>query len=191
MSVIADTSNLKLFSNITSTKYDELIDSLQPIILEDITKYCNNTFIGSTMYYYDDTISFSTNNNTIYLGDTNFSFSEFFKAGNIAHISGSIQNNGFYSISTAGSSFMTTNESIQTESSSSGKFVLIFRVLMPKDIPLIASRMIKHIINTQDNPGLQNENEGNYSYSLQAIGSNTYPAGIAKALDKYRKVCLY
>ena len=185
------TSYVKLYTGITSTVYDYLIESYVPLITEDIVNYTQNSFVHSTMYYYDDQISFSTNSNTISVSDTSLDLTRFWMAGSIIRVIGSYFNDGVYSCSTVASTYIELNELINTESSSTGKGVKLFRVEWPKDIPLIASRMIKHIVLTLDNPNVASESLGDHSITYTEVGSNSYPASIVKGLDKYRKIrCL-
>ncbi len=182
------TSNVKLYTGITSTGYDNLIESYVPLILDDIVNYTQNSFVQSTQYYYDDQISFSTNNNAITRNNTAVELDRFWMAGSVVRVLGSYFNDGFYSCSTVASSYIYLNETINTESSSTGKLIQLFRVDYPKDIPLIAARMIKHMILTLDNPNVTSESLGDHSISYATVGSNSYPVSIIKGLDKYRKI---
>jgi hypothetical protein len=104
------------------------------------------------------------------------------------HISRSKFNNGYISLVDVGTTYITANETINTESSSTGKFILMFRVEYPKDLPLIGARMIRHLLDTQTRTDVRNESIGDYSVGYMDIGSNSYPVSIAKGLNKYRKV---
>jgi hypothetical protein len=189
--VLVATSNVKLYTGITTTSYDALIEALNPIVLDDIRHYCKNDFANSTMYFWDDQVSFSTStgSNSILSSDTDIDYTDFIAAGNVISVVDSIQNNAYYSVSSVATTYIIVNESITTESSSTGKYPVIKRIEYPKDLPFIASRMIKHLIDTQNNAGYQSESLGDYSYTLTTIiGSNSYPQSIAGALTKYRKV---
>jgi len=181
------TSNVKLYTGITSTGYDSLIESYVPMILDDIVNYTQNSFVNSTMYWYDDQITFTSN--AIERNNTSVDLSYYWRQGNIVRVLGSIFNDGFYSVSSAvTSSSLGLNEILTTESSGNGKLIKLFKVQYPNDIPLIASRMIKHLTLTLDNPNITSESLGDHSISYTAVGSNSYPESIIKGLDKYRKI---
>lgn len=190
--VLVATSNVKQYTGITSTSYDSLIEVMNPIILDDITHYCKNSFVRSTQYYWTDLVTFSTSTglNTILSSDTEYDYTDFIASGNIIKVVDSFQNNGYYSVASVGTTYITTNETITSETSSTGKFPTIWRVEYPKDLPFIASRMIRHLIDFQGKEGIQSESLGDYSYTLSntIAGSNSYPASIINGLTKYRKV---
>lgn len=185
--VLVATSNVKLYTGITSTGYDNLIENYVPMILDDIVNYTQNSFVNSTMYWYDDQITFTSN--AIERNNTSVDLSYFWRQGNVIRVLGSIFNDGFYSVSSAvTSSSLGLNEILTTESSYTGKLIKLFRVDYPNDIPLIAARMIKHLILTLDNPNITSESLGDHSISYATVGSNSYPVSIIKGLDKYRKI---
>jgi len=189
--VLVATSQVKFLTGITTTENDLLIETFVPMILDDIVNYTKNYFVNSTMYYHDDQFSFSTSSgvNTVFYSDTEENFSEFLTSTTRIYITGSKFNDGYWSLSEVGSSYILINESIKTESSSTGKRMTIFRVEYPRDLEMIAARMIKYIITTQDNPDLKSESLGDYSYSrFDLIGGNMYPKGTAAGLNKYRKM---
>jgi len=190
--VLVASSNVKLWTGITSTDYDETIEALNPIILDDITNYCKNSFVRSTMYQWDDNISFSTStgsNSIISNASTSdVDFTEFIDVGNIIRVVDAIQNNGYFSVVSVNSTVITVNETIKTESSSTGKFPIVYRVDYPDDIPFIGAKMIRWSIDSQNRDGLRSESLGDYSYTLQElVGNNMYPTNIVGGLKKYKK----
>ena len=188
--VLVATSYVKLYTGIITTDYDYLIENLVPTVLEDIVEYCNNNFVNSTQYWRTDKISFSSNS-TITISDTSMPLDYYWKSGDKILVLGSIFNDGYYSISTVASSSLSINESISSESSSTGKIFSLHKVDYPKDLPVIASRMIKHTITTLDDSNIASESLGDYSVSYVEVGANSYPQSIIKGLDKYRKIrCL-
>jgi len=185
--ILVATSNVKLYTGITTTDYDYLIETLVPVIQADIVHYCNNSFINSTMYCHTDLITFSSTG-SIATNDTSCELTDYWMSGSVLSVSGSIFNDNYFSVSTAASSYINTNESIVTESSATGKDIIITRVEYPRDLPMIASRMIKYNISSQDDNNVASESLGDYSVSYVDIGANSYPSNIVKGLDKYRKV---
>lgn len=190
--VLVATSNVKLYTGITSTEFDTLIETMNPIVLDDITNYCKNSFVHSTMYFLDDQVSFSTSTgrNSILSGDTSVDYTDFIMAGNVIKVTDTIQNNEYFSVEEVASTYIITHESINTESSSTGKIPVIFRVEYPNDIPFVASKMIKYLIDEQNRSGFNSESLGDYSYTLGDLapaGGNMYPTNILGGLTKYRK----
>lgn len=185
--VLTNKYRLKTFIQETSTAYDTLIDMMIPVILEDIKEYTNNTFLESTRYVFDDLISFSTDTNKISCNNTSWDFSSQLRAGDIIHVNYSKYNDNYYSLSTVASSYILTNEILITESSDSGKRVLITRVDFPKDLEFIASNMINYQIKNINNKDVVSESLGDHSVSY---GSNQsgYPEAIIKPLRKYKKI---
>lgn len=191
--ILVATSNVKFYTGITTTGNDALIESMIPIVQSDIVNYTNNEFIRSTMYIYEDTLSFSTSTgfNTLFLSSTDEDFSEFFTSTTRMLITNSKFNDGYYSLYAVGTTYVQFNEAISTESSSTGKFLALFRVDYPSDLSFIASRMIKYNLDNQANPGIESERIGDYSYKYTAVGSGMYPVSIANGLTKYRKMRSY
>jgi len=185
--VLTNKYRLKSFIQETSTTYDTLIDLLIPIVLDEIKERTNNTFLQSTRYVFDDLISFSTISNTISCNNTSWDFSSQLRAGDIIHVNYSKYNDNYYSLSTVASSYILTNETLITESSDSGKRVLICRVDFPKDLEFIASNMINYQLKNINNKDVVSESLGDHSVSF---GSNLggYPEAIVKPLTKYKKV---
>ena len=97
--VLVATSYVKLYTGITTTDYDYLIESLVPTVLEDIVEYCNNNFVNSTQYWRTDKLSFSSNS-TITISDTSMPLDYYWQTGDKVLVLGSIFNDGYYSIST-------------------------------------------------------------------------------------------
>lgn len=192
MAILVETSSVKQYTGITSTTYDDFITDMETIVLDDIVHYCKNSFVRSTQYYWTDLVSFSTSTglNTILSSDTEYDYTEFFAAGNAIKVVDSFQNNAYYSVNEVGTTYIIVNESITSETSSTGKFPTIWRVDFPKDLPFIASRMISYQIDVQGKSGLISESLGDYSYTLgdTLAGSNSYPSNVLNGLTKYRKM---
>lgn len=191
--VLVASSLVKLYAGITSTDYDQLIEDLNPIVLDDITNYCKNSFVNSTMFYHDEQLSFSTStgDNSIFNNDTGIELDEFVNVGDIIYVTDTIYNNCYFSIASVNTTQITTNETVVTESTGDGRIPLIVKTQYPKDLPFIASRMIKHLIDVQGRNDVISESLGDYSYTLGEItsaGGNMYPANILTGLTKYRKV---
>ena len=192
MAILVETSSVKLWTGITSTAFDDLINSLERVVIDDITNYCKNSFTHSTMYFLDDQVSFSTSTglNSILSSDTSVDYTDFLVAGNPIKISDTIQNNDYFSVNEVASTYIIVNEKITTESSSTGKMPVIWRVEFPNDLPFLASKMIKYLIDEQSRSGFASESLGDYSYTLGDLapaGGNMYPTNILGGLTKYRK----
>lgn len=188
------TSTVKFYTGITSTTNDLLIESLVPVVLDDIVNYTHNYFLQSTRFHYDDRISFSTTGSII-CSNTEIDLTDWLQIGSIFHVSYSLYNDGYFSCSTAtsniNSNYVNVNETVNAETTSTGKWIMLIRTEYPKDLPLIASRMIKHILITQNAENIQSESLGDHSITYVDIGTNSYPVTIANSLNKYRKARFY
>ena len=191
MAILVETSSVKHLTGITSTKYDDLITDLELIILDDIVNYTHNYFLQSTRYHYDDRISFSSTG-AILCTNTEVDLTDWLMDGSVFHVAYSVFNDGFFSCSSdVNSSYINVNETVNAETTSTGKWIMMQRVEFPKDLPLIASRMMKHLLVTQDNTNIRSESLGDHSLTYVDVGVNSYPVTIANSLNKYRKVRFY
>lgn len=192
--VLVATSTIKAFTGITTTSNDVLMESLIPVVLDDIVNYTHNYFLQSTRYFYDDRISFSSTG-AILCTNTEVDLTDWLRIGSVFHIAYSVFNDGYFSCSTASSginsSYINVNETVNAETTSTGKWIMMQRVQYPADLPLIASRMVKHLLITQNAENIQSESLGDHSLTYVNIGDNSYPVTIANALNKYRKVRFY
>lgn len=191
MSILIDTSSVKFLTGITSTNYDDLIPTYESIILDDIVNYTQNYFLKSTQYYLDNKIRFLSSG-VIFCDNTSVNFTDFLMTNSIFHISNSIFNNGYFSCSGNSSLILSSaiyvNEVINNENSTSSKLILLMKVEFPKDLYLIASRMIKHLVLSQDSDNIKSESLGDHSITYADIGNNSYPISVTNGLKKYRKV---
>lgn len=189
--VLVATSSVKLYTGINTTTNDILIEELVPIVLDDIVAYTKNYFIKSTMYFYDDQISFLSSG-AIFCTDTEIDLTDWVRIGTVIHVAHSLYNDGFFSCSTnsdgINSSYINLNEYVNAETTSTGKFILLQRVEYPKDLKFIAANMINYILTTQDQKNIASERLGDHSVNYTMVGNNSYPSNIVNGLNKYRKM---
>lgn len=208
-SVLTTLTEVKSLLQITSTSQDTLITSLIPITLEDINRITDNYFLQSTRVVYTNQIFSSvtimnTTATTSAPGTTSYSyrlcletsgntylmFNENFQAGDTLYVNGSKFNDGYFTAASVGSTDITLNEAVTSEPSTSGKFLAVYRVDFPRDLPMQAAQMIDFTIN-KDYGSLQSESLGDYSYNSGSLGKNQYSENILAALNKYKYLKVY
>lgn len=182
--MIATVSEIKELLQITDSTNDSLIETLIPIIEDEIFEYTQNYFINQKIRYNSTSISFS-NSSTPIICDTNSLFlTNNFNDNCHINIYGSKYNDGNYKVSTvsAGYMYLDSTESLITESAENNIYVTY--VVYPKNLKIIISNMIKFAISKQD-LSVKSESIDDYSATYN-IGSSNYPDPILNALNKYK-----
>jgi hypothetical protein len=199
MSVLVSTTDVKQFLQITTTTYDTLIDAYIPIVVEDISDYCNQFFTQSWRIFSGPDFDFSSTALTITdSNDTTTDFAEELQTTDTIRVFNSQFNNEYFTVSAISANVLTVNESYINDESTSNNQITISRVEFPKPLQVIASEMIGHKIQNTDitfNKGVSNKRIGDFSISYSGnsgnyvnVGSNSYPQSIVSGLNKYRVV---
>lgn len=181
--MITTRTNVKTLLKIDSTTYDDLIDSLLPMIQDDILSFLKNKFILKDVEIWTNTISFT--GNTILDSASGF-VTAGFVAGNIV-VQDSKKNDGFYTLTTVAAGILTISETLLTETADNN--IKINQVKYPKGLELIFANMIGFALNNKH--GVKSESISRYSVTYandtQSL-INGYPDTITRPLLKWRKI---
>ena len=181
--MICSFSELKTLLNISTTKSDNYISFLMPIVQSDLLNYLNNSFNPEyTIYTTSENLGIGTT------GIDVFSFEyDIYKLDKI-YIGGSSQNwtegttadyyiNGDdYSITIRKS--ITSTETITAD---------YYRPVYPQGLMVVYADMIDYRLNTDNRSPFKSETIGHYTYTKDEI-VNGYPKSIINPAKKWRKV---
>lgn len=180
--MITDLSTVKTFLGITDSSKDSIINLLLPSVQEEIIQSVKNYF-KTDVNYTSNTFSFVALNSTI-----NDSLSKFVENNILAGtylVENSLLNDGIITITTSTIGIVQTSESLLNESA--GNTVSITRLNFPKDIQLLASKMIGFTLANTYNV----KSETLSKYSIEYFASDKmlsgYPSSIMSVLLKYRR----
>jgi hypothetical protein len=179
--MITTRNAIKTLLRISNTTNDTLIDTLIPIIQDDILTFLRNKF-RTEIYQESNYISFS--GNTILDSASKF-VTTGYVAGNIV-VEGSKLNDGFYTVTNVAAGILTISETLTTEAADNS--VRVTQIIYPKTLELVAANMVGYIINAKY--GVKSESFSRYSVTYQNDGQsliNGYPDGITRPLLKWRK----
>jgi hypothetical protein len=179
--MIVTVANCKTLLGITSSTYDSLLALEIPMIQEAIIQFLKRYF-KSDLDYSSKTISFS--GTTISDSASQFNV-EGLLIGDYM-IQGSKYNDGFVTVSVVASGALTTSETLVTETA--GETILLTRVVFPKELQLIASKMVGY--NIFNKYGAISESISRYSVTYGQAQNNIlgYPDSLTGGLLKYRRV---
>jgi hypothetical protein len=187
--MIATLDEIKLLLQITDSSQDALITALIPICEDYLIDYCNNSFLDNRVTVSGTDISFTTNNT---IDSTSDLVAAYFSADMLINISGSILNEGVYTIASVSTNqILTTETTIVTEDNDTD--ITITRVVYPEALKQIISAMINESIGYGTaTPGVDSESLGDYSISYAksrtGVTGGTWSDGIMQQLNIYRKV---
>jgi len=185
-------AEVKTLKQITVSTYDTLITTLIPIVQNEINDICHNYFLSSSVEYEADTIAFLDTD-----PDTITDSAELFVDSNFAdgmeiYVSGSINNDGYYTVDTAAAGTLTLASANTLIAEAAGETITINRVIWPQALKLVSANMIWQQVSRGQNPGFKSERLGDYSYTLDT-GSGSggfagYSAESIAGLRPYIKV---
>lgn len=181
--MIITKAQVKAFTGITSTTYDNQIDALIEPVLFDIFDYTKNYFHNNAVKLRAQ-YTFSTTG-TIVVSGTNFSTYSF-QSGDEIHIIDSKRNDGVYTASIVSNDTITISTTQTLKAEALECAVTIVKMDVPKSLLPIAANMVKFKIDTPLGTP-QSESLGDYSVSYGTSGS-AYPSGLTQSLNNYRCV---
>lgn len=185
--MIADGNKILEILQLSDGSKDEIVSLLLPIVQDDVIQYTGNDFVENDRYVSGDGISFTKLTRTIADEDSGFVDNSFY-AGMDVYVDGSLNNDGYYELESvlAGSVVIRNYHSLVDEDAGEG--IVIWKVKFPLALTTVVAKMIKHHLNSEKYDGLQSYKLGDYSETYADIGSNSYPASIANALNQYRSI---
>jgi len=191
----------KSILNLEDNTHNERIQTLIPIVQQDIADYCNNGFDDKVIYRYSGSEFDFVRGSTLiattradYIHDAGDGISTAgFKAGmDIVVIGGS--NEGFYTIKTASTDTLTLTSTGAIEDQSQTTYyqwsgnIKVARVNWPKPLKVIAAQMIWYLLDDPKPKAVQSERVDDYSVTY--IGSHSYPDRVEAGLNKYKRAIL-
>lgn len=180
--MITTRANVKTILKLSDTTQDSLIDSLLPMIQDDILTFLKNKF-KTEILISGKTISFA--GKSIFDSDLGF-VTAGFVPGNIV-VQDSKINDGFYTLEAVTAGTLTVSESLTTESAAND--IRITQINYPKGLELVAANMIGYVMNNKH--GVKSESISRYSVSYANDVSslvNGYPDTITRPFLKWRKI---
>jgi hypothetical protein len=180
--LITTLDTVKTLLKLSNTTNDALIETLIPIIQDDILSFLKNKFL-TEIEIQKNTISFV--GNTIIDSGNGF-LDACFLVGDIV-VQGSKMNDGFYTVIEATAGTLTLSEVLMTETADNT--IKINQVRFPPALSLVVANMIGYAINNKH--GVKSETFSRYSvaYSNDTQSLiNGYPDSITRPLLKWRKI---
>ena len=175
--MIITTAEVKALLQITDTSQDTLIDTLIPIVQDQIVQYCHNSFTKKN-YGIKGAVFVYGAPDTITADFTDIPFI----AGDI-YVVNSDNNDGYYTIDTKSDTTLTLSSS-NTLSNETSTDAVISPVVWPEGIKLSAANMIG--FNLEKLGWIGSESMGEYSVSYVDIGGESYPSSITGTLKMWR-----
>ena len=180
--MITTRANVKTLLKLSDTTNDTLIDTLLPMVQDDVLSFLKNKF-KTEIVISAKTISFLGNS----ILDSGSGFiTAGFVPGNIV-IQDSKLNDGFYTLSAALAGTLTVSETLTTESAAND--IRITQVRYPLALEMIVANMIGFAMSNKH--GVKSESISRYSVSYANDVSsliNGYPDTITRPLLKWRKI---
>jgi hypothetical protein len=183
---------VKYLLNYTDDTYDVRIETLIPYVRDRAVRICDNKFTNADCKTTgDDFVFASATNPTITTTDEGYT-EDNFKADMDVYISGTLLNDGFYTISTVTSTVMTLmvydelkDEDIDDEDLNAS--IDITQVKWPDGIKPIIANMIRYdMIERAKRSGAKSERIGNYAITyMEGSTGVDYPGDIVAGLDIY------
>ena len=188
---IITVQEVKYLLNYTNDTYDTQIRTWIPFVRDRAVALCNNKFtnVECRTYNATDLVFASATNPTITTTDEGFT-EDNFKATMDVYVTGSLLNDGFYTISGVTSTVMTmtypdafTDETVSTES----VIVTLTQVKFPDGLkPTIANMIRYDIQDRMTRSGVKSERIGNYAVTYESGQTGVdYPGDIVAGLDIY------
>jgi hypothetical protein len=180
--MIVDLTTVKAFLQITDNSKDTLINMLIPSVQQEIF-YTVKNYFKTDVSYTSNTFSFIASNNTI-----NDSLSKFIDNNILAgtHIIENSQNNdGVVTITSSTIGIVQVSENLVNESE--GNLITITRLNVPKDLEILACRMIGYTLANTYN--IKSESLSKYSveYFVNDKMISGYPSSLMSCILKYRR----
>lgn len=190
-------SDVKTILNLTTSEYDARIAYLLPLVEKDIIEYLGNAFKDG--YVYRESSSYLTfvrgNSDTNdYITDDEQEFIEkgFSSTMDIV-VEGGGANVGYYHLSSASTGTLKTDDygvfvdqaQNDTVDDNYVGTIRISRVKWPRELRLVAAKMLWHLMDKPKTDDVQSERIDDYSVTY--AGSNEYPTRVIKGLDKWRR----
>lgn len=191
--MIIELQEVKDILGITAETYDDRINTLLPIVQDEIICYLNNLFPDrNTKYIFSDYTLTNDTKPTITDNDSQFLI-EGFAAGMDIALEGTDRNKGVYSIASITASVITLSERDELlDEVSSDEYgnasIRITRINWPKGIKRIMAYVIWENIDRAKNQNIKSKSLGPSSITFMDLESGEYSPWIINGLKKVRQL---
>ena len=184
--MIASLKDIIDILDLTTDAETEKARLLLPLVQNDVVDFTTNHFVENDRYVSGDGIAFVSASRTITDEDSGFVDNSFY-AGMDVLVDGSLNNDGIYEVASVVAGTLTISGDFSLIDEAAGEGVVIWKVKFPKELTLTVAQMIKALMSGERLAGVKSKSLGDYSETVE-IGGNSYPAGVEKALLKYRRI---
>ena len=196
--MIVTLAQVKALLQITSTTYDTVIQSLIPIVEDDVVRYCNTAFQDKHIYSEGSALA-AVRGDPDTITDSMSNWVKYgFLAGMDVFIEGGNGSNlGVYQVATVAAATLTltsvtrlVSQDIDDTDDQPLGVMRVSRINWPRGIEWPAAQMVwYHAKNPVATGEVVSEKIDDYSVTYSAGGSPTaYPASILAGLNRYRLV---
>jgi hypothetical protein len=193
---VVTAQEVKDILRISSTEYDDAINTFIPYVEEDVIEHLGHAFQDKYVYRESATaLEFVRDTSTAdYITDTDAEFVEKgFLSGMDIVVEGGSANVGLYHVSSASTGRLKLQESgilidqdqDDTKDDNLIGNIKISRVHWPNALKLPVAKMVWHLIDNSQPSDVQSETIDDYSVTY--AGSNAYPERVVKMLDKWKR----
>ena len=188
MAIITRTTVKKLLQ-ISSTKYDDAIDLLIPIVQSFVVRYCNNHFLITSVYISAETIAFVDGDPATITDSGDGFVTAGFKDAMDVYVEDTNNNNGIYAIETALAGILTLATGEELIDEDAGTVFSITLVKFPRGIWLPVTRMISFDLQKNISGGIASERLGDHAVTYQQMSQaeRSYPPFILNPLNQWRR----
>ena len=172
-----------------STSYDSIIDTLLPIVQDDIIRHTNNTFFSRQTIVEGNGISFAVSTGGgDKISDTNEDFLDDdieFVAGDV-YVSGSKHNDGVHQVASVAAGTLTLASTSGVTAEDADSYIKVAQVEWPEALKLPAAKMVWYQIkHAKMDDAASDSKEGQ---SLSYAGTDMYPDRIMSSLRNFKVV---
>ena len=185
--MIATLYDIKSVLGISDTVNDVRIQTLIPIVANELIEYCNNSFIGQMITFSGKcTITANAGVYRVNCADGGMDGANF-AIGDTIHLSGSTRDDGYLTIAAINANYFTIVEPLTANATATPMTINI--TTFPMALKIYLAKMIGYQLFHANDSGITSESIGNYSYSrAQGTTDSGYPAEILRGLDKWKNV---
>jgi hypothetical protein len=187
--MFATLAEIKALLGISDTTYDTRITALIPMVEIDLLEECNNTFTNKAISF--GGICTITSAGSVYkinCADGKIDEADF-ATGDWIWLTGSMRNDGYYSIKSIAAGYIEVNEVLTAQADTSTMSLTLIDI--PSAIKIYFAKMVAWQLYHVKDDGLQSESIGNYSYSRSALASDAgYPSTLLGGLAKWKNISL-
>lgn len=147
---------------------DALITTLIPVVQKNVVRYCRNSFLNPQIRLLSSAIAFTVEGVeplSYKIADEHLRFLDYHFIPGDYKISGSLLNDGIYTITDVEASALTVAEVLRVESA--GEYIQIVKVEFPEDLKIPVSQYIRWLLTIQGKIVKSESLPGGYSVTFK------------------------